>query len=463
MKRIVKTLFVLLGLFSLTSCMDLLPLPSRRTRKSSDEAISENFEDESSFNQKSNNTKTSYQGETNYYIQCSEPAPNGIANSATIVDFYLVDDYGNHAPLSDRCYVECSNPYLSISWSTFYDYLQVELYATDSGYFSFRVTVIAASGPSRTNNYYYNVGPGSDDVNSYCVEQPDNIEVPYSSDTFFDYRIVNRYTGQARRFNINHPYDVVSIPSSIQIEYFEFLDNETMLRILIKGIANTTASGDFLTLTLNDEGGNIFDSTVNYIVKPMAQIYIDETSNPIIEYGETVTYTFKLRSGLDGSRMYISKEGYELSSSDYLMEFDYIDSTKIRVNITNNKNVDEGWFSIRLVSEEGFVYEQWFIAVTSDRYLNYYWLQLNGESFVYGKDSYFAVILYNRHGDNKLIKNLTVTSTYGIIPNTTIQNINAYTYEYHFVPTRQGVEQVNLEVTCYDGTSYSASFETNIQ
>ena len=51
----------------------------------------------------------------------------------------------------------------------------------------------------------------------------------------------------------------------------------------------------------------------------------------------------------------------------------------------------------------------------------------------------------------------------GIIPNTTIQNINAYTYEYHFVPTRQGVEQVNLEVTCYDGTSYSTSFETNIQ
>lgn len=463
MKRLAKVVLAFLGIFTLTSCMDLLPMPSRRPRKSSDEAISENFEDESSFNQKSSNTRTSYQGETNYYIQCSEPAPNGITNSTTIVHFYLVDDYGNHAPLSDRCYVEYSNPSLTISWATFYDYLQVELYATDSGYFSFRVTVTAASGISRTNNYYYNVGQGSDDVNSYYVEQPDNIEVFYSSVTFFEYRIVNRYTWQARRFNINHPYDVVSIPSSIRIEYFEFLDNETILSIAINGIANTTASGDFLTLTLNDEEGNIFDSTVNYTVKPMAQIYIDETSNPIIEYGETVTYTFKLYNGLDGSRMYISKEGYELKSNDYLMELDYIDNSRIRVRITNYKNIDEGWFFIKVVSDQGFTYEGGFVAVTNDRYLNYYWLQLNGESFVYGKDSYFAVILFNRHGDNKLIKDLTVTSTYGIIPNTTIQNINAYTYEYHFVPTRQGIERVNLEITCYDGTSYSASFETNIQ
>ena len=162
-------------------------------------------------------------------------------------------------------------------------------------------------------------------------------------------------------------------------------------------------------------------------------------------------------------KMYISKEGYELISDDYLMEFDYIDASKIRVKVTNNKNVDEGWFNIRLVSEEGFTYESSFVAVTNDRYMNYYWMQFNGEYFVYNESSYFIVTLFNRHGDNKLIKDMTVTSTNGIIPNATIKDINDYSYEYRFVPTRRGVEVFTIELVCTDGSIYTSGFEVNIQ
>ena len=438
-------------------------MPSRRTRSSS--LNSEVMNEDYSTNERSSNSRTSrtsYAGETNYYIDCSDPAPTGYVNERIVVYYYLVDDNGQRAELSDGCSAVCSDQSVEISWIRQRDYFQVELYTTYVGYYQFRVTVKAASGPSRTNNYYYNVVADNEDPNGYFVERLTNIDIYYSTNYAFEFRIVNKYNWLARMLDTSHPYDIISISSSIQIESFEICNNQTTLRIWINAINNTSVDGDRFTLVIYDNEKNSFDTWVDYVVKPNAHISVEGIDNLLIDYGETVTYTFKLYNGMDGSKMYISKEGYELISDDYLMEFDYIDASKIRVKVTNNKNVDEGWFNIRLVSEEGFTYESSFVAVTNDRYMNYYWMQFNGEYFVYNESSYFIVTLFNRHGDNKLIKDMTVTSTNGIIPNATIKDINDYSYEYRFVPTRRGVEVFTIELVCADGSIYTSGFEVNI-
>ena len=289
MKRLAKIFLAFLGIFTLTSCMDLLPMPSRRTRSSS--LSSEVMNEDYSTNERSSNSRTSrssYTGEKNYYIETSDPAPNGFVYQTVSVYFYLTDDNGQHAELADNCFVESFSPDLTVAWAREYDYLEVLLNATNSGYYQFRVTVKATSGPSRTNNYYYNAVEGVDDISNYYVEHGDNIDAYYMSDTFLHFRILNKYNGNARRFDINHPYDVISLPSSAQIEYFDFVDNETTLRIVIKGFDYTPAEGHQFYLVLFDEAGNSFDTWLTYIIKPAAYLSIDGIDEtPLIEHGET--------------------------------------------------------------------------------------------------------------------------------------------------------------------------------
>ena len=61
-------------------------------------------------------------------------------------------------------------------------------------------------------------------------------------------------------------------------------------------------------------------------------------------------------------------------------------------------------------------------------------------------------------GEHKLIKDMVLTSKYGIVPNVNVYDINAYTYKYSFVIAKKGSDEFTIKLTCYDGTSYDCMF-----
>ena len=459
MKRFTKLIFAIASLFSLTSCMNLLPTVSRKPRSSSMDEDSA-FIDEKSSNERSSNSNAS--GE--YFVGC-DSIPQGLSGETVSTTFRLINSSnGQSMPLSAGCYASSFDSSLRMSYHIDYDLFVVELMSSNDGDHEFKVVLKSTSGEAATDYFTYSTSGGDINPDNYIVDYSNDIEVPYSANAAIYFRITNKYSGVVKRFDSSRPYDIDSSDApSVRVDSFELVDDNTTLFIHVKGLSYTSVDGEHLYVKVIDEDGNTYNTDIHYIVKPMAHIQLDVTNDIFIEYGETVTFTASLFSSVDGSKMRFSKEGYELfANSGYSIELDYIDNTKIIFRVTNSGWSNEGWFGLRLVSEEGFTYESWFVGTTENYYNNNFWLQLNGESVSYQKDSYFTFILFNRRGENKLIKDLIIESTYGIIPRATIRDINAISYEYHFVPTKKGRETWSAKAVCYDGTEWTCGFETTI-
>lgn len=461
MKRLAKVVLAFLGIFTLTSCMDLLPLPSRRTRSSSfdSEEISESFDDSSSGDRFSSKTNIPSYELTEYYIVPSDPNPTGSVGVESHILFSLCDSSGQSLRLSNESRAEIRSGNLNLNYTVLKEYLEVIVSSTFEGTHQFRVTLKATSGPSRTENYSYTVVGNIESPENYYAEYERNIEVPYDYDRYVDYRLINLYTGTIKQLDPAHPFDAdLSAAPSIQILGFELFDDDRILRINLKGVNNTTPEGETLYIKLIDYDGYTFNTETTCIVKPSAVIQLETTEQLIVDYNQSIVVTARL-IGSNGSTVHISKEGYELFSyHGYEVTLDYIDNTKIKVKVSNYQNIDEGSFCIRLVSLDGFVYENWYQVCTTDYYNNYYWMQFDGAYFAYQETSYFVVVLYNMKGEHKLIKDMVLTSKYGIVPNVNVYDINAYTYKYSFVITKKGSDEFTIKLTCYDGTSYDCMF-----
>ena len=468
MKKIFKALITSISLLSLTACMNLLPTQSPRTRssKSSKEEISESINrssNEGNSGERSSNYMSS--SALDYFVTSDTYEPTIETNSRVTVRFYLMNSNGYECTLSNNCYITTYSGGLDFEATIRNKYYEVTFIPRMAGDYRYKVTLTASTDSSSTRSeyYYLHAYDSGDDSEIYIVDHPNHIEVAYGSDTPVDFYLMNKYTGALKCFDVSHPFDVdISSAPSIQVEFAEVVSDNTILRIYLKGINFTTVEGEVLYVKVIDENGNTYNTELYYFVKPLGQIRI-ATDPLIVNYGETATFTAQLYDGMDGTRMNISKEGWDLSAYEgFVVELDYIDNTKIRVNVTNVRNVSQGFFSIRVLAENGFMYEDWFFICTEDYYYNYYWVQIDGGSFVYQKDSYFRVILYNHHGDNKIIQDLIIETRNGIIPSARLEGLNVISYDYHFVPTRRGTEVFSVTAKCPDGTSWSVGCEITI-
>ena len=412
-------------------------------------------------------SSSSSSSSTNYHFGCSNENPSGYVGQTTTVSFYLYDDEGNHPNLSpSSCSVQCMDNGLQAGYRVNGTVLDVDLTGLEPGSHRFKVTLKTTKGTSHTKNYYYDAIENANDPSSFYVDYPNNIEIWNGSLNEVPFRIINRYSGYVKKFNASNPFNIdYTDAPSVVLDSYDLWDGNTFLVLRLKGISNTTAEGEVLHIRVTDESGNSYDNDVRFIVKPPAYVELaDRPGEIILDPGQTVTLSAYLYSGLDGKRLYISPADYGLMTNDsnYVLELDYIDNTKIRFTVTNLGNTQEGSFGIRLTSQDGFSYENWFYTCTTDFRTNYYWLQFTGESYGYQVDSWFIVALFNRNGDNKLMKDIYITSTRGIIPSATIKDVNDYTYEYHFTPMNKGFEDFNIRVVCYDGTEYINYFGVEI-
>lgn len=457
MKRFSKLIVALIGVLSLTSCMNLMPTVSRRSRRNSSE---EDFSD-STVVERSNKDSNKNSSLVYYEIDYNILNPTVQVGEVINISYRLRDNNWSYLSLSNASDVDSVRSGLSAGYTVFEDHMEVQLFADSAGTYDYRVNLVSKTGVECSQYYYLFVTISDDDPENYYVEHDNDFEVPYLGTYYAYYRIINRRTANNKYFDPNHPFDAdFSSAPSITIDGYELVNNNTALMLMLRGLTNTSANGEVLYVKLIDQDGYTYNTETRYIVKPSAYISLENVNNIFIEYGETVSFTAHLYSGIDGSRLSISKEGYDLRAhSGYMVSFEYIDNTKIIFNVTNYGNSDEGWFGLTLVSEDGYSYECWFVGTTNDYFYNHYWVQYNGEYYEYQQDSYFVVILFNRAGNNKLIKDLIISSQNGIVPNATITDINNYTYEYHFVPTRRGRESWTVTAICYDGTQYTGSSE----
>ena len=457
MNKIFKKLLIgVIASLSLTSCMDLLPTPSRRSKRpSSDDEISE-----------SRNNISDNELSTRHYddpYDCSVYAPsfvdNAIVGELVTIRFYLLDNQNNEVEITDESKVNIATGKLDYSFRVTKYYLEMDLCSQYTGKHSYGITLVSTKGKSYSQYYKLYVYEAEQMID---IQRDDNIEIPLYGEFFAHCWIYNRHTGESIRFNPSYPCEIdASHAPSVTVESVDVFDNNTTLEIKLRGNNTTTPEGEYLLVKLFDYDGNTYDTQMRYVVKPNYYVQVDDT--PIyVDYGETKTVTLRL---IDENQRTVnmSKEGYDfMSYGMFEITLDYIDNSKMKIRITNANNVDNGNIRIRIKSLEGFTYEGWFEVTTSTYYENYYWLQLDGEDISYNKDSYVRFILYNRYGQNKLIKDLSITSNNGIIPSADIKDINAYTYEYRFVPKRHGTEHWRAKVTCYDDSTYEVEFETVI-
>ena len=238
MKRLSKLIITLIGVLSLTSCMSLMPTVSRRSKSSSQ--LSEDEISEKS-NQKSSSS-LSYDP-YDCHITCSNNYARAEMNEMVHVRFTMTKSNGEVIPLSSSSYIEPADYDIYYDQILTEEYLEAIVSSPYIGTHGYRVCLFSKYGQSCRDTFYFVVDGDEEDPNNYYVSHPEYFDVPNGSVLGLDFMIVHRVTGSIKRFDPSHPFDAdISDAPSIYIDGYELLDDNTLLRVYLKGIDNTASS-----------------------------------------------------------------------------------------------------------------------------------------------------------------------------------------------------------------------------
>lgn len=449
---------------ALASCANLLPNRSRRSRSSSDEI-----------------NEPSYQGNNSQFINPSSPSGgrssaskdepiqstlyclegiNGVVECTVDEDAAFeyhvfnietgmarqIRDFSFEYTGNLDVYGELQNDKVS---------LLIHFVPYDSGVFDFSIEVTDIYGQSyaKSNQIVASYHNFDSDIR---IDYQSSIQTMPNCGSYITFYAYNKRTGNALRFDANHPFDIGHIDESIvKINSYQTMNNGEYLELYIE---SQSIGADLVELKLILNNGSTYNVTVYFEVRP--DIWLEQLDFPIVPYGGHVDVTFqalqndKMRETIN-AHLNVDRTSFEVHRFAYeIIDFN---SSTISLRFYNNENADYGDIIIRSYTEEGFYYEWGYQIISQRVYETERWINCNVESAVYqrsgkiifGLDAYFAPAI---------IKDIEVTFRNGKVDDFYITNLFEYNYEYHFIPNGYGDETMHISITSEEGYVFEQEF-----
>lgn len=448
MKRLAKLLIALTGVLSLTSCLSLLPTggPRRRSESSirSGDFPYDNFSGSGDYTL--NGPRGTYCLQMGSEIWWNYSVSDNMTGEQLIInDYYVEHDDG-----------------IDIYESLQYDKRSLELRVNSyqTGIYNFKITLTISSGESFSRQNRVIVDSNSVDNDIY-IDYPCEVQITRESSVDLYFRAYDNRTGRDVSFDASHPYDIGYLDTEVvDILGYHLEDNNRYMYLNILSNKNGASELD-LKLIFND--GTTYNVTLFVFVRP--DIWFECRDNLVADYGESIYATFEVYQydpprgqsplTIDPNNLYIE------INNGFIYEVADLYDNKISLLITNDAYNDYGNLTIYYYDENG-TYFEWGIEIISmevflrDRWINYDIGVL--ERLATSSIKFYLSTRYSY----AMIHSISIEAQYDIIPDLSTTVVNSDVFEYTFVPTTSGTEELLITIVDENDNTFSTTIGLHV-
>lgn len=502
-----RLIAILIASFTLSSCSNFLPqLPTSRqnnsqlseessfanskkgssTKASSKEedkssannnkpssVIEQNSRSSSNYNAPSSEQQVSsseqlnnlYPLDADYCIRSFDGYPRGEVDEVYSARFAMVRSLnGENVPLDSSSYITTDDDGITIYSNVINGtepYFEAQLLPRIAQLFTLTVHLTSQNGiscekeivfPVSENNNYQDIIV---DYDSYRY-----LSIAYG-DTIYFRNCHKRGRNNALQFNETRPYDIGLIEdNNIQIKGYRFEDDNTTLAIDITPLSICKGRLDLKLIFSNGDTQNIIQY---YYVDPPYNF--EPQDGVIISYNETKEVRFDFRNFKNSQH----QAQIDTSNVNYYClggvecELLTIDRNFLIFMFSNGDQTDYSTFYLGVGTADGYFIEFYMSVVSYESYYGDYHAQCDIiDRICYQQECTLRFYLINRAGDYIRLKDVTITSKYGIFQNATYENIDSNYCYYTVTPNNYGYEEIEVVMTDYNDVQHTTRFGYDI-